>query len=247
MRRFLVPTLVPLLLLLAGCAGNVSAGAPKASPSPGRGFRNGASGQLVKITGTTLILSGASGDTTVTFDSTTRITRTSTASVADIVPGVCLFAVGLKDASGAVTANTVRLTPAANGSCTPQANLVPGGGGLPGFGTPRPDRPTPPANFGIVAGVVTAVAGTAVTVKGQSGTTATVTVPTTVLVSKTADASAADLQIGECLAAAGNRDAAGTIQARSLTIRPPTASGTCSGFGRGGGAGGFFFGGGTRN
>ena len=82
MRRFLVPALIPLLLAVAACAGTVNASAPKASPTPGRGFRNGAAGQLVKITGSTLILSGVSGDTTVVYDSSTPISRTSTASQA---------------------------------------------------------------------------------------------------------------------------------------------------------------------
>jgi uncharacterized protein DUF5666 len=245
MRRFVAPALVPLLLVLAACAGNVSASAqPKASPSPGRGFRNGAAGQLVKITGATLILSGRNGDTTVDFDSSTRITRTSTASVADIAPGTCIVATGQKDAGGVVTATRVRITPATNGSCAgPVTGQFGGGGGggFPGFATPRPGRPTPPADFGFAAGLVTAVSGTSITVKAATGATSTVTVPTTVGVSKTSEGKAADLQIGECVAAAGPRDASGTVKARMLTISPPSASGSCSTFG---GGGGFFFGGG---
>ena len=250
MRRFLFPVVVPALLLAVACGGPVSASnSPKASPSPGRGFRNGASGQLVKITGTTLILSGAGGDTTVTFDSSTRIQRTSTASVGDIVAGVCIAATGQKDATGAITAAVVRLTSPVSGSCAPQGAGSGGGfgGGFPGLrATPRPGAPTPPANLGFAAGTVTAVNGTQISVKLTTGGTAEVTVPTTVRVSKTSAATAADLQVGECVTAAGQRDSAGTVKARSLTISPPSVSGTCTGFGRGGfGGGGFgFFGGG---
>lgn len=254
MRRSPLPLLIPVLLALSACAGNVSASSPKTSPTPGRAFRNGASGQLVKITGTTLILSGTAGDTTVVYDSTTRISRTSTASVADIVPGVCIFATGLKDATGAVTATSVRVTPSSNGSCAQGAPAGGGGGaggglfGGGGFATPRPGRPTPPANFAIAAGLVTAVTGTQVTLTALTGGSSTVSVPTTVLVSKTSAATAADLQIGECITAGGQRDSAGTVHAGSLTIRPPSASGTCGGFGRGGfGGGGGFFGGGASN
>jgi len=248
MKRFAVPVLVPLLLLAAACGGpaNASSG-PKASPSPGRGFRNGASGQLVKITGTTLILSGTNGDTTVTFDSSTRISKTSSAAVGDIVPGICIVATGTKDAAGVVTATTVRLTPATNGACpapgTGQGGGGGGGFGFGGFATPRPGRPTPPANLGFGAGLVTAVNGTQITVKSANGAASTVTVPTTVRVSKTSPATAADLQIGECVMATGQRDTSGTVAARALIISPPSASGTCGGFGRGG-FGGFFGGGG---
>ncbi len=242
MRRFLVPALLPLLLLAAAaCGGPVSASSPKASPTPGRGFRNGAAGQLVKITGSTLILSGTNGDTTVVYDSSTRLQRTSTAAVGDIVPGVCIVATGQKDATGAVTATSVRITPATNGSCA-NAGQQPGGG-FPGFATPRPGRPTPPAGLSFAAGLVTAVSGTQITVQQQAGS-ATISVPTTVRVSKTSAATAADLQVGECITAAGQRDSSGTVQARSLTISPPSASGTCGGFGRGGFFGGGGFGGG---
>jgi uncharacterized protein DUF5666 len=255
MTRFLVPLAVPLLLVAAACGGGVNAtNSPKASPSPGRGFQRGAFGQLVKITGTTLILSGVSGDTTVDYDSSTRIQRTSTAAVGDIVPGVCLQATGQKDAGGVVTAAVVRLTSPVNGSCAPSnvAGVAGGGGGLFGGGarpTPRPGTPSPPANLGFVAGEVTAVSGMQITIKGLSGTDATVTVPTTVRVSRTESATAADLQVGECITAAGQRDSSGTVQARSLTISPPSTSGSCS---RGGGAffgggGGGFFGGGGSN
>lgn len=252
----LVRKLVPLgaLLALAACGGSTSAAnSLRPTPSPQR-FRNGASGQLVKITGTTLILSGSNGDTTVVYTAATRFSRTSAAALGDIVPGLCLIATGQKDASGAVTAATVRLSTPLNGSCVPEraGSPTPGAGGFfgGGGGANRP-RPTPPPNFGFAAGMVTAVSGTQITLSPLAGGASSVTVPTTVAVSKTVSATAADLQIGECLAAAGRRDASGTVQAVSITITPPNASGTCATrgfggfFGRAGGGGGFFGGGGA--
>lgn len=239
-------------LLVAACGGAASASGGTPSPSPSARVRNGAFGQLVKITGSSLILSAQSGDTDVDFDSSTRVQRTSSASVGDIVPGVCLFATGQKDSTGAVTAAVVRLSNPVDGSCAPQRTATPspgafGGGGIFGGG-PRV-RATPPANFGLVAGLVTAVSGTQVSLQPLGGSVSSVTVPTTVTVSRTEAATTADLQVGECISAAGRRDSAGTVHAASLTISPPNASGTCSagfggGFFRSGGGGGGFFGGG---
>jgi hypothetical protein len=76
-----------------------------------------AQGQLVQVNGQTLILTGTSGDITVTFGGTTSFNRTSTAVLADIVPGICVVATGPKDAAGALTAMTVRLSPKLSSGC----------------------------------------------------------------------------------------------------------------------------------
>lgn len=239
--------LLPLgaVLALAACGGTASAaGAPKPSPSPR--VRNGASGQLVKITGTTLVLSGTNGDITVVYDGSTRISKTSSAGLGDIVPGLCLVATGQKDAAGALTASTVRLSNPVSGSCAPQRSAgAPTPGGFGSFGGNRA-RPSPPAGFGLAAGTVTAVSGTQITITPIAGGVSSLTVPTTVTVSRTVTATSADLQVGECITAAGRRDASGTVTAVALTIAPPNASGTCSvrGFGGFFGGGGGFFGGG---
>jgi hypothetical protein len=86
------------------------------------------------------------------------------------------------------------------------------------------------------------VNGTQVSLTPMGQGASSVTIPTTVRISKTVPAGASDLQIGECLAAAGRRDQDGTVHATSLTITPPNASGTCGARGAFGGGGGFFFG-----
>src|SRR6202163_813625 len=116
MNRMLVLAAAAAGLVAVAC-GSAATAANTASPSPsaGRGgaqFRaNGASGQLVQINGQSLILTGPTGDLTVTLSSSTTFTRTSTAALADIVPGVCIVATGQKDSTGALTASTVRLSP----------------------------------------------------------------------------------------------------------------------------------------
>jgi hypothetical protein len=241
MKRSNLLVVIGAAIIAAACGSAASASnPPTASPSAGAGnaFRNGASGQLVQINGQTLIVTGPNGDATVTFSTTTTITKASTATLADITAGTCIVATGSKDASGAVTATTVRLAPKTAASCT--ASIGPG----PGAGaTPRPSaspRPTPSglANRTIVAGEVTAANGTSVTILTTASGSQTITVPSTAAVTRNYSVTSADLQTGECLRALGPKDASGTVAATALMITPAGPSGTCaSGFG--GGRGGF--------
>src|SRR5260370_8116024 len=140
MNRMLVLMALTLAVVATACgsAATASNGA-LSSPSPQRGggqFRNGASGQLVQINGQSLILTGPTGDVTVTVSSTTTFTRTSTAVLADIVPGDCILATGQKDADGLLTATTVRLSPKPPAGCA--------AAGRPGPNAPPPAAPSPP-------------------------------------------------------------------------------------------------------
>jgi hypothetical protein len=232
---------------LAACGFGASAGsaAPATSSTPRLGARNGASGELVKMNGMTLVLNSQNGDVTVLYTSSTTFQRTSTGTFADITAGKCLVATGQKDSSGTVTAATVGLTDKVNGACALRGagGFGPGGRG-PGGGVPATPRPTPPAgrpNFSFVGGEVTAVAGTSVTVKDSTGASQTVTVPTTVRVSKSSPAAASDLALHQCLTTNGTRDSSGKVTARAISIVPPGPSGCATigrGFGRGGGGGG---------
>src|SRR2546428_6241556 len=93
MSRFSIILCIGASLVLAACGNSASAG-NTASPSPGiaRAPRGGASGQLVQINGNTLILTGANGDVTVTYTTTTTITKMSTATLADITAGKDILA-----------------------------------------------------------------------------------------------------------------------------------------------------------
>jgi hypothetical protein len=243
MNRFVPMFALAGVVLLAACGGKASASSSVPSPSPNRGaqFRNGASGQLVQISGQQLILTGTAGDTVVMLTSTTTFSRTSVAALADVVPGACIVATGRKDASGALTATTVRISPKAASGCT-------AGGFGPGFGagaSPQPGaspRPTPSGvpNAAFVAGEVTAANGVSITVLTAASGSQVITVPTTASVTKSATATTADLTTGECILATGPKDASGAVQAATVAITPAGPSGTCTtGFGgRGGGRGG---------
>jgi hypothetical protein len=241
--------LVGATLLIAGCGSAATAASSAATPTPAArgGFGGGTSGQLVQMNGTTLTLSTTNGDVQVTYTSSTPITQASTGVTADIVAGTCVTVVGTKDSAGAVTAATVRLTQAVNGACARGNGVGAGGGGFPGRpngSSPAVGAPTPNPNAAIVSGLVTTVNGTAVTVQQTSGTSTTVTVPTTIAVNESQAATASDLVVDDCLLARGAKNTAGVVAATALTIEPATSNGTCTVVGRGG-FGGFGRGSGT--
>ena len=242
----LVTAIAGLVAVACGAAPTAASGA-SASPSPGRGgtaqFRNGAAGQLVQVNGQSLILTAPTGDLTVTYSSGTTFTRTSTAVLADIVPGVCILATGQKDSSGALTATTVRLSPKLASGCAAAGRTGPNAS-PPAGASPRPAPSGLPA-MAFVTGEVTAATGISITVLTTTNGSQTITVPTTAAVTTTIVGTSADLRTGECLRATGARDSAGNVQATSITITPAGPSGTCAtglgggGFGgRGGGRGG---------
>lgn len=236
------------LVALAGCgsaaAGNAPGGSAAANPA-----RGGSAGQLVQVSGNRLTLSTANGDLAVAYSSATVITTSSTGSPADIVPGSCVVILGMKDSTGSITATTVRLSKAVAGAC-PAAGRPRGGGpggsprAFPSGGGRPSGAPTLNPNTAFVAGLVRAVTGTTISIQGATGTTTSVTIPTTLSVTESSTGSAADLTIDSCVRATGQRDSSGVVQATSLTVQPPNAAGSCT-FGPGGGFGRGGFGGGA--
>src|SRR5438034_11755210 len=100
---------IGVTFILAACGNGANAANGATSPSPGGPQRGGASGQLVQIDGVTLILTGANGDTTVTFTNSTTMTSTCAATIADIAQAERIVASGTSGWSGVTTATAVRL------------------------------------------------------------------------------------------------------------------------------------------
>ena len=227
-----LPIIAALAFVLAACGSGASAAKSSPSPSAGNAFRNGASGQLVQVNGQTLTLTGPNGDTTVTVTATTTYTKTSIATLADITKGICIVANGQKDpSSGAITATNVRISPKTAAGCaarpvgpSPRAGQTPV---PPADATPRPSPSVQP-NAAFVAGEVTAIAGTSVTVKTEAGASQAITVASAATITETAVVTPAALQNGQCVRASGPRDSAGNVQAASITITPAGPSGTCT-------------------
>ncbi|MFN2568933.1 MAG: hypothetical protein ABR564_04955 [Candidatus Dormibacteria bacterium] len=236
-------------LLIAGCGAAGAASSPtpgSANGAQGQG-RRGAAGELAKIDSNTLILNSQNGDVTVQITPATPVQKTSTGTVADIVAGACMVATGQKDASGGLTAQVVRISAKQNGTCSlgrpggGPGGLGPDGGrrngtpavGGPG-GSPNPGGGGRNANFAFAAGEVTTVNGTSVIVQPATGPAQTITVPTTVRVSRSAPAVVSDLAVGQCVQAGGTRDSSGMVKATNLSIVPPGPSGCFTGSGIGG-------------
>lgn len=239
-RPILTGTLLLAGVAMASCGSSPPAagGAATTSPSPGPRARNGVSGELVQVNGTTLVINASTGDVTVAYSDSTTFLKTSTGTFQDIAAGKCIVVTGSKDASGSVAAASVRLSEKINGTCAPRQG--PGGGGFGGARpTPRPDASPRPnqGNVAFAGGEVTAVSGVNVTVQPATGPAVTVVVPTTVRVSKSSAALASDLALHQCLAAQGPRDGTGRVAARAISIVPAGPSGCFTGGGGFGGSG----------
>lgn len=124
--------------------GNQGGPSPRPFPSgsPGQGRNPNAAfarGKVTAVSGTTLTVQQAAGDNvTVIVPSTARITKLTTASSNRLTVGLCVQAVGQRDASGALKARMVTIVP-------PGPNGCPTGGGFGGGRGPRPSG-SPPAN-----------------------------------------------------------------------------------------------------
>jgi hypothetical protein len=240
---------------LAACGG-IAGGSPastaaRTSPSPGAaGLANAVFGQVTNVAAGKLTVNGQGGDATVAYDSSTSVLQSGTGALTDAVPGSCVMATGTADAAGAVTATTFQVQLNMNGNCnTPPAGFG-GAGASPRPGaSARPNRsPFPgqspgvgggaPANLTVVRGKVSAVSGNVVTVQPDTGAAVTVTVPSTVSVTRLVNSTTARLAVGECVTATGQRTSSGTVQARNILISAPGPNGCTRAGGIGGGFGG---------
>ncbi|MGD8195458.1 hypothetical protein ACEXQB_013285 [Herbiconiux sp. P18] len=170
--------------------------APDAGGQQGSQGGGGVSGEIAAISGSTLQVQDDSSQTAVTYGDSTTITRTVTATTADITVGSCVTAVigspGDTSTTDAATAaaGTVTVTAAVDGAC--DAGFGFGGGG--GAGGSLPEGMTPPTGMpddasgslpdgvaptgapeggmgsfgGFTSGLVTAVSGDTITVDATS-------------------------------------------------------------------------------
>lgn len=103
--------------------GTPPSGAPTGGDRPQMRAIGGAVGKVtaVSATGFTVASMRPGNDTTtavtVTVDSTTTYTATAKGAASDVKVGVCVAANGTTDASGAVTATTIAVSPPRDGQC----------------------------------------------------------------------------------------------------------------------------------
>lgn len=264
-----------LLATLTACGGSdatatdTSPAAATASQDAGAGgaaggfTMPGASGTIAAISGKTLqVQSDQSGQVAVTYTADTAITAQVAGTLADVTVGSCVR-IGSDDAtdtsdSDAITATSVTITAAVDGSCS--GGFGGGGGGTPPSGAPTDGMPSGMptdlpsgmptdgaggGGFGGrgVSGEVSAVDGDTLTVE-VSDMGATTTTPTAVTVSGTTtytttqDADSSALVVGQCATAMGDSDDTGAVTADTISVSDPVDGACTTGFGGGGGFGG---------
>jgi hypothetical protein len=200
----------------------------------------------------------STGQVTVNYNGSTKISQQVTATTADVVPGACVGAVPAQGTTGSpgqpFTARTVAITqPDASGSCTAQGAFG-GGAGRTGNGTGGgPTTTTRSGNsharnpnarrFGAAFGKVASVSGTSFVVQGTNRNgpvTTTVTTDASTTYTKVVSATSSALAVGQCIVANGPADQTGAVTANTINIRQPGPNGCVAGrgFGRGGGASG---------
>lgn len=231
-------------------------------PDEGRG---GVSGLVAAVSDLLAQIQDAESQTAVTWDDATVFRRTATDGLDAVTVGSCVVAVlpgeDPGEDSGDAAATSVMVTEAVDGECSTGLGGLGSGGpgerpdgvGAPGAATPpagelpeMPDgeAPTGPVGgFGsIVAGRVTGVSGTTLTidVTGADGASTTQTVETSgeTVVTTTAVADSSALVVGVCADVQGEADTSGGMAATSITISDPGDDG-CTVRGGLGGVGGF--------
>jgi hypothetical protein len=182
------------------------------------------------VSGNAIQVTQEAGTTTVDFTPSTKLTEVTPAQLTDVSDGSCVKVRPTGDSapatSGAVTAESVRVSPAVDGQCPKPKPAAPGGSTT----TAPPASPGAPAPHHSVRGSVASVSGNTITVNAtdaNGGTSqVTVTVTDTTKYTKKAPADAQAITQGKCIGARGTKDGNGTLQATSITVNPAD-NGTC--------------------
>lgn len=107
----------------SGGAGGPSGGAPSGGPVGRRSGGFGATGKIAAVGASSLVVeetrpgSEQTSRVTVTLTADTGWTQEARAGASAVVKGRCVLALGKSDSTGAVTATSLRLSPAVKGAC----------------------------------------------------------------------------------------------------------------------------------
>lgn len=208
-----LPVLPRIAILAATGATTLVAGLALPAFAHAQGDR--AFGSIASVSGSTFEVNGTGGTTQVAFTDATNVSEAAPAERDAITVGSCLKA-GSGDNSApanssAITAKWVMISTAVDGKC-PQR--------------PATDGAAPRAGHGGVRGVVTAVAGDTVTVSRQDDSTVTVTLTDDTHYRTRTSTDAQAIAQGKCVAARGEKDANGVLQATNVTVWT-TSDGNC--------------------
>jgi hypothetical protein len=195
-------------------AGPTTSAATSSTPSAAPNGKAWVSGMIASVSGDAIQVTQQAANATVDFTPSTKITEVTPAQLTDVTAGSCVAVHPTRDSAdtgGAITAQFVRISPAVNGQCAEPkhpAGAPPSGGA---------------AKHRLVTGTVASVAGNTITVNGTdangSSSPASVTVTDTTKYTKKAATDAQALAQGKCLAARGNKDDSGTLQATTISVQ----------------------------
>ena len=192
-------------------AAGPTSSAPSASPN-GKAW---VSGMIASVSGDAVqVTQQQAGNATVDFTPSTKITEVTPAQLTDVTAGSCVAVHPTRDSAdtgGAITAQSVRISPAVNGQCAEPkhpAGAPPSGGA---------------AKHRMVTGTVASVAGNTITVNGTDAnggsSPSSVTVTDTTKYTKSAATDAQALTQGKCVSARGTKDGSGTLQATTISVQ----------------------------
>jgi hypothetical protein len=194
--------------------------APKPPPPPPMAT---VEGMVRSVSGNTIQLTQRDRTAaTVDLTPTTLVTEVSSAALSDVTPGSCVDVKPGPESGppgGAITAQSVEISPAEGGTCPPPEE--------PGGGSASPPSPAPqsgePAESPGVHGTVSSVTGDTIAVTstdptGKTTQTNATVINTTTYVKHTVTNTQA-IQQGKCLAAQGT-NSGGALQAATIDLQP---------------------------
>ncbi len=200
------------------------------SPAPANGEAR-VSGLIASTAGNSIqVTQEDNAIAAVNFTSTTNVTEVTPAALSDVTTGSCVTVRPTRELSPGqpVTAASVRVSPAVNGTCPQRKEAGPASTSPAPSGSPT----TAPAKSAPVHGTVASVTGNTINVTStdsNGNTTQTaVTVDDKTTYTKQASATTDAITQGKCVTARGTKDGSGTLQATSINVRPAT-DGKCWG------------------
>jgi hypothetical protein len=194
--------------------GPTSSAATSSPPASANG-KAWVNGMIASVAGDAIQVTQQSGNATVDFSPSTKITEVTPAQLTDVSTGSCVAVHPTRDSadSTAITAQFVRVSPAVDGKC--QEPRHPAGGN---------------GKHHSVSGTVASVAGNTITVNATdpdgNSSQSNVTVTDTTKYTKQTATDAQALAQGKCVAARGSKDDSGTLQATTINVQQAD-NGTC--------------------
>ena len=161
------------------------------------------------VSGGTVTVTEQSGSATVNVTQSTKVSQLTQGQLTDITAGECLMVNPTKDSGQppAVTAAAVLFGAPDNGQC-----------GHPGGNAPG----------GRLGGTVASVNGNSIVLTAADNSQTTVTVTPDTRYAKRVAADGSAIAAGQCLAARGQKDNSGVLQATYVSVRPAN-NGQCGG------------------